>query len=300
MIRISAVRGSMVLGSMLLSLGAATARAELTECGGIYLSSDSKCEYRKQQECTTTCMPETVQTSCVAKVYKGCETSCNVSSSSTCTSGCSASCTTDCQTQAATPTPKDCMGLCVSGCQDDCKQGGEHGACCSHNCSERCEHECKGMPAPVAQPAQCGTTCTNACAGSCTAQANTDCQIACQDQMYTECQTEEIQVCQTTCMDGDGAIFCDGQYVDADDRTSCAKQLKSDLKIDVAVSAITDAAGTVAEGTKDAASSTKKKAKGMCSVGLFGGGNELSGLGLLGGVAGALAFGRYRKRRLDT
>ena len=292
-----AVRSLMVVGSVVLSLGATTARAELTECGGIYLRSDSKCEYRKQQECMTTCMPETVQTSCVAKVYKGCETSCTVSASTSCTTGCSASCTTDCQTQAATPAPKNCMGLCVSRCQDDCKQGGAHGACCGHNCSARCEQECKNMPEPVAQPAQCGTTCTNACSGSCTAQANTECQITCQDQMYTECQTEEVQVCQTTCMDGDGAIFCDGQYVDAEDRPSCASQLKTELKIDVAIKAVTNVAGDVADATKNTAASTKKKAKGMCSVGLIGGGSELSGLGLVGGVAGALAFGRYRKRR---
>ena len=70
----SVARGFCMLAGLVLVWGSSTAKAELSNCGGIFLKADAKCEYRKAEECMTQCMPQTVQTSCVAKVYKSCET----------------------------------------------------------------------------------------------------------------------------------------------------------------------------------------------------------------------------------
>jgi MYXO-CTERM domain-containing protein len=184
-----------------------------------------------------------------------------------------------------------------SSCQGECKQGGARGACCGHNCEARCERQCKDQPEPVAQPAQCQTTCTNACSGSCTAQANTECQITCQDTTYVQCETELVDVCQTSCEDKGGAIFCDGQFVNAANAQSCSAELMTKLKINVAVDAVANAAGTAIDATKDTASCTKENVG--CSVSAAGNGdNGLSGLSLFGGVAAVLVTARRRKKKI--
>jgi predicted outer membrane repeat protein len=115
--------------------------------------------------------------------------------------------------------------------------------------------------------------------------------------MYTQCESELVEVCQTSCEDKGGAIFCDGQFINAADAKSCSAELKAKLKIDVAVSAVVGAAGEIGDATKGAAACTKEKASGMCSVGLIGGGGGPTGLGLLGTALGALYFGRRRSVR---
>ncbi|MDB4976835.1 MAG: keratin associated protein [Myxococcaceae bacterium] len=294
--RTNAVLSSILLSCLGLGLGASSARAELTECGGIFLQDNAKCEYRKDEQCMTECMPQAVQTSCVAKVFKGCETTCTSMASTSCETSCGSGCTTDCMAQAATPAPKNCMGLCVSNCQGSCTQDGTHKSCCGHNCEARCEDECKNAPAPVAQPAECQTTCTSACSGSCTAQANTECQISCQDVVYTQCETELVDVCMTTCEQKGGAIFCDGQFINATNADSCSAELKLKLKIDVAVDAVKNTAGNVADATKGTASCASKKAG--CSLSAVGDGTESmwSGLGMLSGAVGLLAMGRLRRK----
>ena len=105
-----------------------------------------------------------------------------------------------------------------------------------HNCEARCEKKCEGVP-DVMEPAECPETCTTACGGSCTAQANVQCQVDCQTNVYEECQTELVTTCETKCEDDGGAIFCDGQFVNAANAKDCASELKATFNFDIDVHA---------------------------------------------------------------
>jgi hypothetical protein len=150
-------------------------------------------------------------------------------------------------------------------------------------------------------PAQCTQTCSNACSGSCTATANVTCQQNCQTDVYTECETATIETCETKCMEEGGAIFCDGQFVNASNSRSCADEIKAKLSIDIDFGAIgediEDVADDIGEGTEEGYRATKKKTKELCSVGLIGDASPLSasaGLMALGAIT--LLVRRTRKR----
>jgi hypothetical protein len=276
-----------------------TAQANFDACGGIFVAGDAKCEYREKEECMTQCTSETVQTACAAKLYVSCEHECTESASTTCETNCSNGCTTTCTEQAPTKEPPNCMGLCVPDCKKTCARQGPHGACCSHNCNKRCEEKCKDDERPVAMPAQCTQTCSNACSGSCTAQANITCQDSCQTEVYTECETATIETCETKCMDEGGAIFCDGQFVNAKNSHSCADEIKDKLEIDIDFHEIGDDIADVADdavdGTKDAYHATKKKSKALCSVARIGGDDPGSASAALLALSGLTLIVRRRR-----
>lgn len=282
-----------------------TARAELDSCGGIFLTGDADCEWRERETCMTECKTETVEVACAARTYTSCESECSATSTTSCESGCTETCTTSCEQQVEAPEPPDCMGLCVSDCKEQCPNGGRgrRGACCAHSCNKRCEQKCSAEPPPVTEPAECTETCTTACSGSCTAEANMECQLDCQTtEVFDQCETETIETCTTTCEEEGGAIFCDGQFVNASNARSCADELKAkfNFNIDIDVrGTVSEAADDVADGTRETADRTKKKAKQLCSVAYAGaGGAGGAGAGaLLGLVAGALTLQRVRRRR---
>ncbi|MFT3926685.1 MAG: hypothetical protein QM778_29340 [Myxococcales bacterium] len=293
------------LGSLTWLAGPQVARAEETACGNIFLTGDAKCEWREKEECKTECTTEKVVTACVAKIYTSCENQCTASASTECEAGCTQSCTTDCDAQAAMDTPS-CEELCDADCKKSCTddETGRVQGCCMHNCEARCERKCEDAP-DVMEPAQCGESCTTACGGSCTAQANVQCQQDCQTQTYQECETELVTTCNTKCEDDGGAIFCDGQFVNAANAKDCAADLKAkfnfDINVHAAVDTVTDTAHDVADETGDAAEDgaqkTKKKSKDMCSVSAAGldGGAGLPALLVLGSVA-AMRIGRRRAK----
>ena len=283
----------------------APASANFDACGGIFVSGDAKCEYKKEESCMTECKRETVETACAAKLYVSCEQECTASATTSCETNCSAGCTTTCTEQAPTKEPPNCMGLCVNDCKKtSCSGRGPRNACCNHTCNKRCEDKCKAQAdeKPVMMPAQCTQTCSNACSGSCTATANVTCQENCQTEVYTECETETIETCETKCMEEGGAIFCDGQFVNAKNSRSCADEIKAKLSIDIDFGAIgdeiEDVADDVADGTKEGYKATKKKSKELCSVGLIGDASPLSAsAGLL--ALGAITLAVRRSRRRD-
>jgi len=295
---------STLLGAVGLVASSSSARAEFSECGDIFVKADAKCEWRKKEECMTQCRTETVETACTAKLYTSCHNECMATATTSCESSCSQVCTTNCTTEAAQPEPPNCMGLCVSDCQKTCEDGGRgpRGRCCGHNCNARCEDKCKDRDDPVAKPAECTQTCSNACSGSCTAQATIQCQLDCQTETYNECETQTIETCETKCKDDGGAIFCDGQFVNAKSARSCADELKAKLDFDIHIdvsAAVDTTVDTVGDTTKETVSTTKKKAKDMCSVGLIGAdaNGGLGGLFGFGACAVGLTWLRARRRR---
>ena len=226
------------------------AHAELDACGGIFLSADAGCEYRPTKECMTECMTVAVEHSCVAEIFNECETSCTATASTECEAGCTETCTDNCTTTTTTEEPVDCMGLCVADCDESC--GGERcdryehkgacGRCCSHNCNRRCEEKCENVPPPASKTVtECMPSCTTACSASCTAQANVECQTDCQERTYVQCEQKMVEKCETECKQTGGAIFCDGQFINAENADSCADQLK--VSLDTSIHAPRGAAG---------------------------------------------------------
>ena len=169
-----------------------------------------------------------------------------------------------------------------SECQASCK------ACCGGKRDGKCD--------ATPPPATCDTKCENSCQGSCTAKVNIDCQISCQSKLYAECKTKLTGGCKTQCEKPEGALFCDGSYVDTGDNLkSCINALDAYLKAHVDVTASASGSSSCDGGTCTAQGEAKAAAtvKG-CSMSpdsSANGGVILAGLG----IAAVLA-GRRRKR----
>jgi hypothetical protein len=279
------------------------AHADLKACGGIFLSGDAACEYRPKEECMTECKTVAVEQSCVAQVYDSCQTSCTTSATTECQNSCTTSCVDECTTTTTEEAGTSCMDLCLSDC--DAADGDSYcgaskfknacGRCKSHNCEKRCQAKCGDAEAPkkITTVTECMPTCTNACSASCTAKVNTQCQVDCQESTYVQCQDQMVQHCETECKDKGGAIFCDGQFVNADNADSCADELLAKLEIDIDIDATVKTVGTSTKRAADDAGDAIDKA---CSVSGVGMQTRSTALGLLAPLA-ALALWRIKRRR---
>lgn len=256
----------------LAALPASSARADLEACGGVFLSAQSACEYRPKEECMTQCMTVAVEQACVTQEYNECETSCTQTASTECEAGCTSSCQDQCTTTATTSSAPTCMELCLDDCGGDDNGYCGHsthqsacGRCAKHNCEKRCEAKCgdaTNQP-KVTTTTECMPTCSIACSASCTAKVNTQCQVDCQERTYTQCEQKMVEQCQTDCMQTGGAIFCDGQFINASNAQSCADELLGKLKIDIDVKASVQ---TVGDSASNAVDKAGKKIDKACSV----------------------------------
>lgn len=304
--RAQSVLLSAVAMSGVWSFGSSPAHAELETCGGIFVSGDASCGYRPEEECTTECMTVAVEESCVVEVYNACESSCTTTASADCEASCETTCVDDCTTTTTTTNPPSCMDLCLQDCGDgggSCESATHKGACgrCGKfNCQKRCEAKCGDEPEParVTTVTECMPTCSKACMASCTAKVNTQCQVDCQEKTYTSCEQKMVERCETQCTDKGGAIFCDGQFVNATDVRDCADELEAKVNIDIDIDAALEEAG---EDVSKAASDVGKEVDKhvdvdtKCSVTNVGTGSNGAMWSLLALPAG-LAFWRTRRR----
>lgn len=248
-----------LMSSALVSLlMTSNAGASLEQCGGVYIFAEAQCQFQTTEECSTNCTTVAVETSCAAQIYPSCEANCTATATAECSTDCTTVCTTDCDPTAgdagvaadagtAEPEqPRNCMGMCMSNCQQDCSETcadndrqGPCRSCCAHNCSDKCEEQCKDEPEVVPVEA-CPETCTKVCTGSCTAQANAECQIDCQAYVYAMCETDTVETCETECETTGGAIFCDGQFLNATDVEECSAELAAEIDIHVEVELAVD------------------------------------------------------------
>jgi hypothetical protein len=134
-------------------------------------------------------------------------------------------------------------------------------------------------------------TCTQACSASCTAKVNTQCQVDCQERTYTQCEQAMVEQCQTHCKDTGGAIFCDGQFINASNTDNCANELA--VKLDIDIRATLYAAG---EATGSAVNHVGKKVDQACAVSRVGAGAS-SHAYWLAPLAGVLVAVRIKRRR---
>ena len=132
----------------------------------------------------------------------------------------------------------------------------------------------------VPASAECDARCEASCSGSCEADANIDCQVDCQASGYIDCRLDVQGGCEAACDLQEGALFCDGQFIDhGDNLVECIESLQDLLDIEVEGYVRGECDDNSCEGEAGGALS--------CGVGRSGGaagGGILIGLAALAGV----------------
>ncbi|MBX3229133.1 MAG: hypothetical protein KIT84_02270 [Labilithrix sp.] len=248
----------------LLLLAPRDARAGIAACNDIDVRASARCEVVTSGGCTAQCEPARFEAACNAQLTAQCDGECSASVDATCTAACEGTCTGQC---TADPGSLDCQGSCEGSCNADCdaecqgqaSSNTASGACkakCSASCNAKCTASCTGT-----EPnASCDAKCRASCQGSCRAKANARCQIDCQSRLDADCKARLEGGCRGRCERPEGALFCDGQYVDTGDNLQrCIDALRAQLNIQVSGSASSSCSGNQctaeAEGTASCAAS---------------------------------------------
>lgn len=273
------------------TLGAALpAEAGLAECGDIHVEAMATCEVLV--ECAAMCEPFSVRAACAARLHAECDVDCAELPSIDCAGACQA----DCQARCGDfePGAFDCRADCQADCSGDCSahcESAENSTECEASCTASCDAHCEGSCSVEPPAADCDASCEASCEGSCTADANLDCQIDCQTYGFAQCEAEVRGGCEVACESDEGALFCDGQYVDhGDNLQQCIDALEAALDLQVE----THAEAQCSDGQCEARASASVSSSGLCSAS-SGRGGATSGALLLAGVL-PLALRRRRSR----
>lgn len=268
------------------------AHASLADCGNIDIKADAQCKVEVEGGCTAKCTPISVQASCAADLYVGCQGMCNVSAEASCTGSCDLSaCKAKCD---VTPLAFDCAANCTlraeGMCDASCSAAADKTRCVA-SCKATASGECDASCTVVKPEATCSAKCEAACQGECKAKANASCQLTCQTMGSAKCEVTVKGKCEAECKKPEGAIFCDGRYVDANNNGQrCIDALKAQLAISVDVSSRGSAAcagnSCNAEGEASASCSASPMQGDKVSLGV---------LGLLGLALGGTAWRRNRR-----
>jgi hypothetical protein len=200
------------LGLLLgLVLTTRVASAGIPECGDLRLEDVSDCEIRGSVQCQAGCSELGIyKKACATKLQKVCRSECTLSAEPTCTDSCTTSCSKECDLGVSITCSHNCFKECTEPCQFRCV-GSEDSARCMASCEATCDGECDVKCRPIVE-ASCYQHCVECCGGSCGAQANMDCQTTCQEKEFETCEHELRIDCDASCT-GDGALFCDNQFV---------------------------------------------------------------------------------------
>lgn len=211
---------SLFAGALVSLLAAPAAAQGIEECGNVYVESDANCGYLYDEECTESCTVGNVYDACAAITYPTCDQECTPVLEQSCVETCRTTCDPDCETLPAGAATENCFGLCFEECQGDCDAvcaDVDDEEACEASCGYTCSVNCEGRCDEVGNDDTCDTTCTSACSGACEADSEQECQIDCQLREREACEAAVIARCETDCGGTDGALFCDGKYVDHQD-----------------------------------------------------------------------------------
>lgn len=205
---IAAMSGAMVSSGGLLS---STVWAGVPECNNLRLEGVGACEIRGELDCAASCEDIGVyKKACATKLQTVCSRTCTLEGDATCTDDCTESCAKACDRGENVICIHNCFGECTGGCDLECEGDVDPERCrasCEANCDAECDISCKPLV-----DGDCYEHCTECCHGSCTAQANLSCQNVCQEKEFEECEYEFRADCDASCS-GEGALFCDDEYV---------------------------------------------------------------------------------------
>ncbi|RYE81544.1 MAG: hypothetical protein EOO74_00450 [Myxococcales bacterium] len=213
------------LFSLSLGLLAVDASAATNPCGNIELTAIGSCELRTSGGCQADCTP--------LSFVAACDGQCNASASATCQGSCQASCEAECNVK---PAAFSCQGQCTTDCRAriavQCEGEADQAGCRSY-CDAMCDTDCQAQCNVVAPEADCKAKCQGSCGGSCETQANFDCTY--------DCSAELKGGCDVSCEAPQGALFCDGQFINVTNVEECLAYVASNLQIEGSA----EASGTV-------------------------------------------------------
>jgi hypothetical protein len=231
------------LGAALLTVGANNARAQsLAACGDIHVEADAECKIEVEGGCDVLCEPVTFQAACSADLEVDCRGMCTAEAEVDCTASCQGSCEAECEVE---PASWDCKAECTAEIDASCEASCEGRASdnmamgeCLASCRATFESNCSARCEPTAGKLDCVANCQACCSGQCEASARVDCQIDCQATGYVDCYSRLEGGCTAECQKPEGALFCDGNYVDhGDNLEMCTDALREALAIEVDASA---------------------------------------------------------------
>ncbi len=210
------------------------AQAGLGACGDIHVEANAQCEVKGGIECQAECTPVAFEAECAADLTVNCGGTCNIAADVGCTADCSAECMGSCEVN---PGEFDCRGECSADCSANCEgscNADSSGSECIASCEATCEGSCSANCDVIAPTADCSGKCEASCSGQCEAEVNIDCQVECQADGYAGCKADFEGGCKAECDVEQGALFCDGQYVDhGNNLEECVGALRALLDIEV-------------------------------------------------------------------
>ncbi|MFV8754670.1 hypothetical protein ACNOYE_29335 [Nannocystaceae bacterium ST9] len=220
-----------------LSFSSEARAGGLDACGDVFVDAGANCEVLVEGGCKAECEPLAFNASCAAEGAIGCRGDCNVAADVECTASCQTSCEVDCNVD---PGAFDCRASCEGDCSADCSarcSADSNSAECQASCESTCSLECGASCDIDAPEVDCVAQCQGCCSGECKAEVNLDCQIDCQADLYVECKADLQGGCEAQCETPQGALFCDGQFIEVSNIDACAQALRDLLDIDVDFSA---------------------------------------------------------------
>lgn len=240
---------SLLLGAGALaavSLFSLDARAGgLDACGDIFVEAGANCEILFEGGCAVQCEPPAFTAVCAAEGAITCGGQCNLDADVECTGSCQASCEAECEVDPAT---FDCRASCEGSCSGDCSarcDASSNRAECEASCQSTCSAECDASCTLDPGEADCVAQCQGCCTGECRADINLDCQIGCQSDLYIDCKASFQGGCEAQCEQPEGAIFCDGQFIEVSSVANCVAALQDLLDIEFEAEASGSASATL-------------------------------------------------------
>lgn len=199
-----------LLGVVACLSTALPASAGLPECGNIRFEGLSNCEVRLSAQCSASCSELGIyKTACATKLVQTCGPQCTLSANATCSDSCTVQCKSDCDNGINVICSHNCFAECTTTRDASCKGKADAEQCAATwdaNCDSECGAKC------VTVDGGCYQHCIECCDGSCTADANMDCQQVCQTNQIEQCKQEFRASCEASCS-GDGALFCNGEFI---------------------------------------------------------------------------------------
>ena len=300
------MKSILVLGAAIAALVVAPrpAHAAIEACGNFDVRASSRCKLEVSGSCSAQCEPVRLDVACAAKLARSCaEKNCKQEVTVQCSGGCMESeglvCKDDLNGVASIDCSANCDDRCGVDCDASCASAADKADCalsCKASCDTRCTAACKNDN----QNANCRDRCGLSCGGSCRAQVNRQCDLECQASGSVSCKAELQASCKAQCDRPEGALFCDGKYVDVGSSLpGCLSALNQilDVKVDVQGSAGCVGSGCSGQGSGTISVSPGASGNGggcTCAPLPFASTGAITALGL---AAVGATFLRRRSRR---
>ncbi|MCA9715798.1 MAG: hypothetical protein H6713_01695 [Myxococcales bacterium] len=197
----------------------ANGSASVAACGDIHIEAEAQCTMELEGGCEIMCEPIALTASCSAELRVGCEATCQpLEFEAQCAVDCQAACMGECDVD---PGNFDCEASCGANCSANCSasceaeaSGSEARAECEASCEASCDVDCGASCEGTPPSAECSGKCEASCEGECYAEVRGGCYVECQRDGYIDCKADLQGGCEAECQKPEGALFCDGQWID--------------------------------------------------------------------------------------